>query len=347
MTSCNRPLSSAHAIKLVSRPEGMNSEETQELLELLTSGTVEAPEGGELLKTWAKRGETGVELAATVRYLRQKAVSVNITRPSFDTCGTGGSGLTRYNISTTVAFVVAAAGIPVAKHGNRGSSRPNGSFDLLDALGIPFELNPAQEVEVQKETGLCFLFARTHHPIVGQVVAYRKAAACRSIFNMAGPIANPSPIGHQIIGTINRSTAKVVVEALSLLETDNALVVWGDPGIDEISVTGETGYFRLTPSGQEEGTLSSPQHPQLDYASLPGGDAQENAEIFTRLLQGEERGPLLDMLCVNAGAAIDLCSGRPPSTWGAGARLAQELIQAGTVWKTFEHHKNFALSLTR
>jgi anthranilate phosphoribosyltransferase len=339
------PITADDARLLASKPAGMSASETTELLELLISATLDVEDGAQLLKTWAGRGETGVELAATVRYLRDKAVSVPVAAPCFDLCGTGGSGLTRYNVSTTVAFVAAAAGVPVAKHGNRGSRRPNGSFDLLEALNVPFELSPAQEASLQKETGVCFIFARTHHPAVGKVVPYRKAAACRNIFNMAGPLANPAAIKHQIIGTVDEGTARVVANALSELKTEGALVVWGEPGIDEISVTGRTGYLHVAGAQTTAGSFTTPAHPELDYAKLPGGDAPENAETFLKLLSGKETGPLLDMVCENAGAAIDLWNGESPSYGGAGAAEARQLIAEGVVMKRFEAHRAFAQKL--
>jgi anthranilate phosphoribosyltransferase len=321
---------------------GMNAEETIALLELLVASTLSVQDGADLLRTWAGRGETGPELAATVSFLRSHAIQVPLSAPSFDLCGTGGSGLTRYNVSTTVAFIAAAAGIPVAKHGNRGSHRPNGSFDLLDALGVPFDLSPDAEARLQDETGLCFLFARSHHPAVGRVVAYRKAAGCRSIFNLAGPLANPAPIKHQIIGTSSEKSALVLAEGMSLLETAGALVVWGEPGIDEISVTGRTNYFRVSPAGCVAGALDAPKHPDLDYRALPGGDSDVNALLFHRLLNGEETGPLLDMVCENAGAAIDLWNGVAPAPESPGAVVARKLIRSGNVREAFALHRDRA-----
>lgn len=338
-------LSANDALGLVRKNEGMTASETTDVLELLVQATLEEAVGADLLKSWATRGETGRELAATVRFLRDKALKVPVKQPCFDLCGTGGSGRTRYNVSTTVAFIAAAAGVPVAKHGNRGSHRPNGSFDLLEALGIPFELTVEQEAALQDETGVCFLFARTHHPAVGRVVPYRKAAGCRSIFNLAGPLANPAPIKHQVIGTVDEKTAHVVADALAELSPLGALVVWGEPGIDEISVTGKTHYLHVTPSGIAAGSFETPTHPGLDYATLPGGDAAENKETFLALVEGKETGPILDMICENAGASIDLWEGRSPSYGGEGSRKARALIENGAALRTFELHRSVAQKL--
>lgn len=340
-------LSLPDAQNLAALSQGMNAEQTTELLELLVSGTLAVEEGAGLLQAWAARGETGIELAAAVRFLRSKAVPVPVAEPGFDLCGTGGSGLERYNVSTTVAFVCAAAGLPVAKHGNRGSKRPNGSFDLLEALGVPFELSPAQEAQLQKETGVCFIFARTHHPAVGKVVPYRKAAGGRTIFNLAGPLSNPAAIKHQIIGTINEDTAKIVAQALSELKSEGAFVVYGEPGIDEISVTGKTGTLLVTPEGTSPGSFEQPTHPGLDYASLPHGDAEENKQTFMELLEGKETGPLLDMVCENAGAALDLWAGRVPSYGGPGAATARQLIESGAALRAFEKHRKLAQRLAQ
>ncbi|MDA3962363.1 MAG: anthranilate phosphoribosyltransferase [Planctomycetota bacterium] len=325
---------------------GMTAADTVAVLELLMAGSLEPEAGAELLRSWAARGETGTELAATVRFLRSKARSVPVATPCFDVCGTGGSGLERFNVSTTVAFVAAAAGIPVAKHGNRGSRKPNGSFDLLDALEVPFELEPEQEAQLQADSGLCFIFARTHHPAVGAVVPYRKAAGGRSIFNLAGPLANPATVAKQIIGTIDAGTAQVVAAAITELKTAGALVVWGEPGIDEISVTGTTGYLAIAADGAiTEGQLNQAPHAGLDYASLPHGDASDNALTFAAILDGRETGPLLDMVCANAGAAIDLWHGRAPALLGEGASQARELIASGAAKALFEMHREMARAL--
>lgn len=328
------------------RSTGMSTEDTTAVLDLLLDGALTAEDGGELLRTWAARGETGTELAATVRHLRGRACTVPVEQPCFDVCGTGGSGLPRFNISTTVAFIAAAAAIPVAKHGNRGSRRGDGSFDLLEALGIPFDLTPEQEAHLQATTGICFLFARSHHPAVGAAVPYRKAAGGRTIFNLAGPLANPAPIGRQMIGCIDPATARVVATAIDGLGTDGALVVHGEPGVDEISITGATGFLRLRQDGScREGIIEEALHPGLDYATLPSGEAEANAATFHRLLDGRETGPLRDMLCVNAGAAIDLWHDREPAITGPGYDQARELLASGAVRDCFQRHRAHARQL--
>ncbi len=324
---------------------GMNEAEAASFLELLMSGTLAEADGAALLVSLAERGETGPEVAAFVKGLRSHAVQCQFDKTCFDVCGTGGSGLTRFNISTTVSFICAAAGIPVAKHGNRGSRRPNGSFDLLDVLGIPFELNADQLKQLMDESGLVFFFARTMHPAVGKVVPYRKAAGRRTIFNLSGPLANPTSLSHQIIGTTNEGTAGVLAEALQLSDIKRACVVWGEPGIDEFSVTGRSDYFIISGDNKEQKSIDNPLHPGLDHSALPGGDAEENAKIFHALLSGEETGPLRDMLLLNAGAALDIWNDRDIDPNGAGVSDATELLSSGAALAAFEKHKAAAIKI--
>ncbi|MHC5067693.1 MAG: anthranilate phosphoribosyltransferase [Planctomycetota bacterium] len=342
-TTMPTALDLAQAREWVARPIGMTAEEAAAVVELLIDGELAVDDGAALLRTWAERGETGTEVAGVVRLLRARAVQLPITGPVCDVCGTGGSGRTRYNVSTTVAVILAACGIPVAKHGNRGSRRPNGSFDLLDALGVPFELPPEALARLHADTGLCFIFARTHHPAVGAAVPYRKAAGGRSIFNLAGPLANPVPVGAQVIGTIDQATAAVMADAATELEAAAALVVWGHPGIDEISVTGPTGWRRIAEGSDHQGSFACEQ--PVDPDALPGGDAEDNAQLFHALLAGGGDPGLREMVCVNAGAAIDLWHGHPPHLHGEGYRLAQAALDEGRAAATFNAHRQLAREL--
>lgn len=337
------PLALATAQALVAGP-GMTAAQTIALIELLLTGTLPAEAGGGLLRTWAGRGETEEELAAVVGLLLERAVAVPTRQPGLEVVGTGGSGLTRYNVSTTTAFILAAAGIPVAKHGNRGSQRPDGSFDLLEALGLPLSLPPDKLVRLQDETGLCFLFARAHHPAVAAAVPYRKVAGCRTVFNLAGPLANPARISHQVVGVAKVELAARVAGLLRRLGRQ-ALVVWGHPGLDEWSVTGPSRLWQVDGQDLRELTVPPPLHPQVDPHDLPGGEATQNAAHFHRLMTGQETGPLRDLVLLNAGAAIDLWRGRPITGLGEGYREAALLLTSGTAHALFERYRTLARTL--
>ncbi|GDY14077.1 anthranilate phosphoribosyltransferase [Planctomycetota bacterium] len=334
-------LSFADARDLVAKP--MDETSATAVIDLLMAAALAVDQGAELLIRWQRRGPTGTELAAVVRCLLARAVRPPITRPVFDLCGTGGSGRVRFNVSTTAAFVLAAAGVPVAKHGNKGSARPNGSFDLLDALGIPYQLPPERLAEVHARTGLCFLFARAMHPAVAAVAPYRKAAAAvvpRTIFNLAGPLANPCRPTRQLIGVVDQQTAAVVCDAIAILGTEAALVIRGHPGIDEISITGPTQVWAVGIRAPTEYLIPAARDPD----SLPGGDAQENAKLFSDLVAGNGHPDLAGMVAANAGVAIDLWHGRTPDIAGPGVTEAARLIAAGAIAAQVDAYKAAALA---
>jgi anthranilate phosphoribosyltransferase len=262
-----------------------------------------------------------------------------------DLCGTGGSELTRFNVSTTVAFVLASAGVPVAKHGNRGSRRPNGSFDLLDALGIPFALPPAHLAELQRTTGLCFLFARTMHPAVAAVAPMRKLVAGRTIFNLAGPLANPCRPTRQVVGVTREALAHVVAGALQHLGIERAIVVRGHPGLDEVSITGPSHLWEVANGHTHHRIVEHYHHHGLDHSALPGGDAPENAAIFHRLLTGEETGPLRDMVVANAAMALDCWRGHPHAGNPDTIAEVMDLLLSGRPRETYHAHRRNARRL--
>ena len=337
-------LTAAAARDLVRRHHGMDTDQATAFLDLLMAGTLPPAEGGELLVALAERGETPTELAALVSGLLARAALMAPAPRCLDVCGTGGSGLTRFNVSTTAAFILAAAGIPVAKHGNRGSQRVNGSFDLLDQLGVTYALPAAALARLLAETGVCFLFARAVHPAVATVAPYRKAAGRRTVFNLAGPLANPCRPVRQVIGVTNAASALLVAGALERLGSERACVVWGEPGIDEFSVTGDSTWLQVGGGSTRRGTLPA-LHRDLCHEELPGGDANENALIFQRLLVGDERGPLRDMVALNAGVAIDLWHDRAPDLGGPGYRQALSLLASGAVQQRFVQHVELARTL--
>lgn len=337
-------LSFAQARQLIDQPRGMDEEAVRRLLALLLAGRLAPEQGGELLGRWRERGETGEELAFLVRALWERATPVLAGGPCLDLCGTGGSGLSRFNVSTAAAFLLADAGVRVAKHGNRGSLRPNGSFDLLEALGVPIALPPPALTQVLRETNLCFLFARALHPAVGAAAPYRKAAGGRTIFNLAGPLANPCRPTRQIIGAAQARTAETIAAALVALGTERALVVCGEPGIDEISVSGTTCWIEICRGQVRRGSW---RHPTLAvaYATLPGGDAAENARTFAALAEGHAAPALQAMVVANAAAALDLWQDRPVFADDATATALLARLADGGLARAYARHRAVARAL--
>ena len=333
------------AMALVTQPSGLSEDGVRLVLHLLLDGEMTPTDGAALLGAWTARGETASELAHLVEELLKRSIPLPIQSPCMDLCGTGGSELTRFNISTTVTFVLAAAGVPVAKHGNRGSKRPNGSFDLLDALGIPFQLTPAHLAQLFHDTGLCFLFARSIHPCVARVAPMRKLVHGRTIFNLAGPLANPCRPTRQIVGVTKESTAHIVTGALNLLGVERAIVVRGHPGLDEMSITGPSHLWEVAGGHTHHRIVEHFHHHGLDHTSLPGGDASENATLFSKILQHQETGPLLDMVLANAALALDCWRSTPHPGNAETIEEVRDLISSGRAWATYQRHRRIARSL--
>ena len=250
------------------------------------------------------RGETSVEIAAAARAMRARMIAVTAPAGTIDVCGTGGDGAHSLNVSTAVAIVVAAAGVPVAKHGNRAASSKAGGADTLEALGLDLDRASAAAEETLDELGLAFLFAQKHHPALGRLAPVRRAIGRRTIFNLLGPIANPARVTRQLIGLARPDYLPVYAGALDLLGMD-AIVVSGDEPLDELSIAGPSRLVRVGACGSGEARLvpedaGLPRHP-LD--ALRGGDAAFNAAALRRLLAGED-GAYRDAVLLNAAAAL-------------------------------------------
>ena len=328
------------------RPTGLSAAEAQEALDAITGGQLTPEAGADLLVAMRQRGETAVELSTFVRGLVARAMPVELGREVMDVVGTGGSGRARYNASTTACFVLAAAGVPVAKHGNRGSTKANGSFDLLEALGVPIQAPAGGHRRLLEDTGLCFIFARQAHPAVGAAAPMRKLAAARvsgTIFNLAGPLANPARPTRLLLGAARPDHGALLAATLHLLGTRRTVVACGHPGIDEVSTTGPTRIWEVGAGGIADRELPAPDAP-ADEALVTGGDCTANAVTFHRLLTGDERGPLLDFVCANAGTALAVWRGLPPEDAACRAE-ARELIASGRAKAAFERHRAAAQAL--
>lgn len=275
----------------------------------------------------ADRGETAAEVAGLVRAMRARMKRITAPAGAIDVCGTGGDGQHSLNVSTAVALVVAACGVPVAKHGNRAASSKAGGADTLEALG----LNLARASELAEETlpdlGIAFLFAQAHHPALARVGPIRKALGRRTIFNLCGPLANPAGVTRQLVGVAQPGLIALYKEAMELLGTEAALIVSGAEGLDELSIEG-TSYMAAIglpplPAELRPEDAGLPSHPLED---LRGGDADHNAEALRRLLLGEP-GAYRDAVLLNSAAAL-LVAGQAED-WFEGVEEAAEAIDKG------------------
>ncbi|MFS0771365.1 anthranilate phosphoribosyltransferase [Sphingomonas sp. 1P08PE] len=274
-----------------------------------------------------ERGETSIEIAEAARALRARLLPIAAPPGAIDVCGTGGDGHHTLNVSTAVALVVAAAGVPVAKHGNRAASSKAGAADTLEALGLDMMAAGASAEQSLAELGICFLFAANHHPAMVRITPIRRRIGRRTIFNLMGPLANPARVGRQLIGIARPDYAGVYAEALAQLGTEAAIVVSGEEGLDEISGAGAT-IVRCVGSAAmptrivpEDAGL--PRHP---VEAIRGGDAAHNALALRSLLRGET-GAYRDAVLLNAAAALVLAG--TADDLPAGVAIAAGSIDTG------------------
>ncbi len=295
--------------------EDLPAETTEACFTALMAGEWSEPEQAAFLIALRAKGETPGEVAAAARVLRSFAVAVPSSRvPLIDTCGTGGDGAHTLNISTGAAFVAAACGVAVAKHGNRSVSSRCGSADVIEALGVPLELEPERLGALLDEVGFAFLFAPRLHPAMRAVMPVRRALGLRTVFNLLGPLANPAGVRRQVVGVYSRAVMELVAGALAELGAERAWVVHGSDGLDELSVCAPTLVIEVRDGRTMGETVVDPEAlgiRRASHAELAGGDAQENAARLRAILAGEERSAAADAVALNAAAALVVAGAAP------------------------------------
>jgi anthranilate phosphoribosyltransferase len=282
-----------------------------------------------LLTALRCRGETVGELVGAARAMRERATPIECRTPNLlDTCGTGGDSLHTFNISTAAALVAAAAGQPVAKHGNRSVSSSTGSADVLEALGVNLQQTPAQIGRCIDEIGIGFCFAPLLHGAMKYAAPVRKQLGFRTVFNMLGPLTNPARATYQVVGACRTAAAEMLAQALHQLGSQRALVVCGNDELDEVSLWGETAVFVVSPAGvqRQNWTAALLGLPECDVASLRVSNASESASLIRRVFAGE-RGPARDILVANAAAA--LFAARRADSIQAAIPIAADAIDQG------------------
>ncbi len=306
----------------------LDAQASMRVFETIMSGSVSDADLIAFLTAQAIRGPTVPEIVGAVKAMRAGMHAVCAPSDAIDLCGTGGDGHGTLNISTAVSFVVAGAGVPVAKHGNRSATSKSGAADILEALGVKIDLEPARASEVLAETGIVFLFAQVHHPAMRHVAAVRKAIPIRTVFNLLGPLASPARVKHQLVGIYDRKWLQPYAEALKALGSHRALVVHGADGLDELTTTAVTHFARLE-NGQVSFGEIAPEQAGIARATLndlKGGSAADNAAALVRLFEGE-KGAYRDIVLLNAGAAL-MVSGRAKDV-KEGVELAARSLNSG------------------
>src|SRR5690606_37884910 len=326
------------AIAEVINGRDLTMEQAEAAMDVIMRGEASPAQIGSYLTALRMKGETVDEIAGSARSMRNHVVPV---RPALgngamlvDTCGTGGDGKHTFNISTTTAFVVAGAGIPVAKHGNRAASSRSGSADVLLALGGNLELTAEEVAACIDEVGIGFLYAVNHHPAMRHAIGPRREIGQQTIFNLLGPLTNPAGATHQVLGVYDPELTETLARVLGALESRAATVVHGAGGLDELSLSGPNRVSTLR-QGRVQSTELDPAGlglPTAPVEALAGGSPEENARITRAILSGEERGPRRDVVLLNAAAVFSVESG----DWEAGLATAAEAIDSGAALDVLE-----------
>ncbi len=316
------------AIDSVASGTHLTADHASAVLDEVMEGRASEVQTAAFLVALRAKGETVAELTGLARTMRRLAASVDTPREGLvDTAGTGG-GPSTFNISTAAAIVAAGAGCPVAKHGNRSNTSRSGSADLLEALGVPIELGPADVARSISEIGFGFMFAPRHHSAMKHVVPVRKELAVRTIFNFLGPLTNPAGATRQLLGVSDRRYQETIAEALLGLGCERALVVSAEDGLDEMSISGPTRVVEVEGGSTKEWFVAPADVgiAETPLEEIAGGSPEENAAVVESVLDGDE-GPARDVVVLNAGAAI--LAGGSASDLGDGMDRAREAIDRG------------------
>ena len=298
------------------------------MLSIMSGKFNDAQIAGFLMALRAK-GETVDEIAGFANAMREKMVSVPLASPAIDMCGTGGDARGTFNISTAASFVVAGAGVKVAKHGNRSMTSQSGSADVLQSLGIAIDNSVENSVEDIENIGLGFLFAPAYHPAMKHAIGARKALAVRTVFNILGPLCNPANVKAQAMGIFHSDLTEVQVNVLKVLGSTDVMVFHGRDGLDEISTTTTTKISQMRNGGNVntfEFDATDLGISQVTLFDLQGGKPEENAEIIKAIIKGET-GPKRDIVLLNAAAGIVV--GGKAQTLEEGLKLASESVNSG------------------
>lgn len=310
----------------------MNAADAEALFGRILDGQVDDATIADTLIAMADRGETVEEVVGAARAMRARMVRVPAPERAVDVCGTGGDGQHSLNVSTAVALVVAACGVPVAKHGNRAASSKAGGADTLEALGLNLDRASETAEATLADLGIAFLFAQKHHPALGPIMPIRRAIGRRTIFNLLGPLCNPCGVTRQLVGVPSPALVPLYAEAMRQLDAERAMVVSGDEGLDELSISGvsqfasigfDLGHHNIAPEG-----VGISRHP---LSAIRGGNAAQNAEALRRLLNSEmetaQDRAYRDAVLLNAAAALIVAG--EVADGEAGVEEAAEAIDKG------------------
>ena len=322
-------------IKL-SKKQNLGYEEAEAVMDEIISGKATPVQMSAYLTALALKGETIEEITASAAGMRAHCIKLLHDMDVLEIVGTGGDGSNSFNISTTASLVIAAGGVPVAKHGNRAASSKSGAADVLEALGVKITIPPEKSEELLKTIGICFLFAQNYHIAMKYVAPIRKELGIRTVFNILGPLSNPAGANMELMGVYDKALVQPLAQVMANLGVTRGMVVYGQDSLDEISMSAPTSVCEI-----KDGTFTSYEltpeqfgYTRCEKETLQGGTPQENAAITRAILEGRESGAKRQAVCLNAGAALYIAG--KADTMEAGVKMAESLIDSGAALKKLE-----------
>ena len=324
------------AIIKLSKKQDLAYAEAEAVMDEIMSGQATPVQMSAYLTALSLKGETIDEITASAAGMRAHCIKLLHNLDVLEIVGTGGDGSNSFNISTTSSLVIAAGGVPVAKHGNRAASSKSGAADVLEALGVKITLTPERSAEILKKINICFLFAQNYHIAMKYVAPIRKELGIRTVFNILGPLSNPAGANMELMGVYDQSLVEPLAQVMANLGVNRGMVVYGQDSLDEISMCAPTSVCEIRDGKFTSYEITPEQfgYERCENGALTGGTPAENAEITKAILKGEEKGPKRQAVCLNAGAALYI-AGKAASI-EEGVKLAESLIDSGAALKKLE-----------
>ena len=324
------------AILKLAKNEDLSYEEAQQVMDEIMEGKANDIQMAAYLAALSMKGETIDEITASAAGMRAHCIKLLHDMDVLEIVGTGGDGANSFNISTTSSLVIAAGGVPVAKHGNRAASSKCGAADVLEALGVTINLPPERSAELLKDIGICFLFAQNYHIAMKYVAPIRRELGIRTVFNILGPLSNPAGANMELMGVYEEALVEPLAQVMAKLGVSRGMVVYGQDKLDEISMSAPTKVCEIK-DGWFQSYIITPEqfgYQRCSKEDLVGGTPEENAEITRDILNGTERGAKRCAVCLNAGAALYITG--KAKTMEEGVKLAEILIDTGAAMKKLE-----------
>ena len=324
------------AIIALAKKQDLTYEQAEKVMDEIMSGEASQIQMASYLTALALKGETIDEITASAAAMRAHGTKLLHDMDVLEIVGTGGDGSNSFNISTTSSLVIAAGGVPVAKHGNRAASSKSGAADVLEALGVKITLEPEESLALLKNIKICFLFAQKYHTAMKYVAPVRKELGIRTVFNILGPLSNPAGANMELMGVYDELLVEPLAQVMANLGVKRGMVVFGKEKLDEISACGPTAVCEIKDGGFASYEITPEQ---FGYTAgkpeeLTGGTPQENAEITKAILNGTEKGTRRNAVCMNAGVALYIAG--KAETLESGVRMAEQLIDSGAAQKKLD-----------